>query len=153
MAKSAPETIILKGTPIMKEAEAGGAITPGQLLIRSGAGTVAVHNSAGGHAAPLFARENDIAGDDIDHAYATGENVLMFVARPGDEVFAFLADGENASVGSFLESNGDGDLRVISGDSAATVARAVVGQALVALDLSGSSAVDPASRRIQVEVM
>ena len=38
MAKANPETIILKGDPIMSEAEADGAITPGALVKRTGTG-------------------------------------------------------------------------------------------------------------------
>ena len=155
MAKTNPETIVLKGVPIYKEAEAGGTIKPGMLLERSAADTVVAHSTAGGTAGALFARENDIAGDDIDHDYASGEKVLMFHAFPGMEVYALLADGENASVGSYLESNGNGELRVVDADASTgdVSINSVVAVALEANDLSDSAADPTSEQRMKVEIV
>ena len=155
MAKANPETIILKGDPLMKEAEAGGTITPGHLIRRSAAGTVAFHATAGGTAASMFAKENDIAGDEITSDYLVGEVVLCFVARPGDEVYAILADGEVTAVGSFLESNGTGELRVVDADtSVGTIGvGSIIGQALEVVDASDSAATAVASRHLRLEVI
>ena len=50
-----PKTIVLKGSGIRKEAQAGGAITPGHLLERATDGDVEVHGTAADTASPLFA--------------------------------------------------------------------------------------------------
>lgn len=155
MSKSAPETIVLKGDPLYKEAEANGTITPGHLIIRSAADLVIAHNSAGATCAKLFAVENDIAGDGITDNYAAGEVVRFVAPRQGDEIFAILADGENASVGSFLESNGNGELRVVDVDASFTAIAvgSVVGQCLEAVNASDSATTAVADRRIKIEVM
>ena len=153
MAKAAPETIILKGDPIMKELEAGGTITPGHMVERESDGTIEVHDTAGTAALACFAKENDIAGDDLTHDYLINEKVLFFVGRSGDEVLAILADGENAVIGSFLESNGDGQLRVVEVDSSAAtiIIGSIVAQSIVTLDLSATGFA-LAARRIQIEI-
>lgn len=156
MPKANPETILLKGNAIFKEAEAGGTIVPGHLLRRSAANTVAVHNSAGTVAARLFARENEIAGDGIADAYASGEKVLIAAAFAGCEVLAILADGEVAAVGSFLESNGNGELRVVDADTSAATIKpgSIIAQALEAVDsLVDSSTTAVANRRIKIEIL
>lgn len=150
-------TITLKGTPQFREGKASGAITPGHLIEITSAtvDTVKVHATAGG-ASPqrAFAHEDDLQGKDIADAYATGANVLYGIYRAGDEVYALLANGENAAKGAKLESNGDGTLRVVDTDtSAPTIAiQSQVAQALEAVDMSGSSAVDP-SGRIRVAIL
>ena len=74
MVKSAPETILLKGEPNRKERDAGGVIIPGHLLRLDPDGDVTVHGTAEGViGVRYFAVENDIAGDDIDDAYADQE--------------------------------------------------------------------------------
>lgn len=83
MAKARAQTILLVGDPIFGEAQAGGAITPGHLLLMNSAGRVIVHASQGAPASRMIARENDIAGDDLNHAYASGEKCLFFSAYPG----------------------------------------------------------------------
>lgn len=157
MVASTPSTITLKGDPIRKQRDAGGAITPGHLLQRDSDGDVTVHGTAGGNAAALFALENDIAGDGIDVAYADQEAVEMALFRPGDEVFAFLEDGETAVIGSFLESSGSGTLKVVdfvsdSGGGESDRSHSIVAQALEAVDLSASSNLT-ADARIIVEIV
>jgi hypothetical protein len=62
-------------------------------------------------------------------------------------VYALLANGQNASVNSFLESNGDGYLKTISTDAPSyQEIHSVVAIALEAVDMSGSSGVDPSGR-------
>ena len=103
MAKDRTETIILKGDPIMSEAHADAAITPGSLVKRTGTG-VAVQTLDAVAAPPTFAKENDIAGDGIEHAYAMGETVLFFTAYGGMIVNARLKSGENIDIGEGLIS-------------------------------------------------
>lgn len=150
-----PQTILLTHSDvsgIRKEAVAGGAITPGFLLERSSATAVVAHNSAGANAQPLFALENDLVGEDISDAYASGDTVQMIYAHRGAEIYAWLADGETASVGDYLQSDGDGALAVLVGvstsDSGVTIAPAqAVAVALEAKSPSGADA------RIKVEVL
>lgn len=157
MAATNPSTILLKGDPIAKEADATEAITPGDLVERynnSGSVGLRKHSTAGGNAGRLFAKENDIAGDDLNDDYASGEVVQFWACRPGDEVYAWLADGENASIGSFLESNGDGTLKVADedGDSAGLErTQSIVAIALENVNLSASS--NTTDGRIKVEVV
>lgn len=138
-----------------KEGIGSGVITPGMLLERTAVvNTVKAHAQASKNQNRLVALERDIAGDDIDDDYATGEQILMRVFLPGDEVYMLLADGENVAAGDMLESNGDGYLKKYVVDSAGVVEypNSIVGIALEAVDMSGSSAADPTGR-ILVEMM
>ena len=140
MAKERPETIILKGEPIMSEAHADGVITPGHLVMRTGTG-VAVQTVDGVGAPPAFAKENDIAGDDLNHNYAATETVLFFTAYGGVVVQAHLKSGENIDVGEGLISGAGGELK--SAGNAVPMA--------IALEDTGGATT--ASRRIKVEIV
>ena len=152
------KNILVKGDPITKEAVAAGAITPGDLLNpESATGTLVVHSTAGGDALPRFAREYSEIGDGIDDNYASGDQVVYLVARPGDEIFANVAASASAiTAGDPLESAADGTLRkhtALSIDTSATTTMAVasapiVGYALESVDNSGGSA----ETRILIEV-
>jgi hypothetical protein len=82
-----------EGSPLRREFIAGGAITPGMLLIRSSATGVVAHSSANGSNQRMFALENDLVGEDIDDAYASGEQVQVGYFAPGEMVQALLAYG------------------------------------------------------------
>jgi len=155
MAKATPETILLMGEPNRKERDAAAAITPGDLVELTSSDTVQRHSTAGGRVGiRWFAVENDIAGDDITHDYAADEVVQIHSARPGDEILARLADGQNVSIGDFLSSNGAGRLQLVSPDSSAFDAEetSIVAVALEAKDMSDSSAADP-TERFRVEIV
>jgi len=107
---STPKTIILRGDPIRKAALAGGSITPGMLLAWS-SGTLVAHAAAGGNAQKMFAVEEDYIGSDINTVYTSTNGVQYVVAHPGDEIYAFLATGNNVVKGDALESNGAGALQ------------------------------------------
>lgn len=155
----APKTILLKGDPLQKIAKATAvAITPGYLLqYDSTAGQVEAHATAGGRAAKLFAIENALQGKEIGDDYDASGQVQYICARPGDEVYAWLKDGQNVASGIYLESNGDGTLREVVDvdvtDSASTVVQTsnLVGVSLEAVDLSASA--NTADGRIKIEVM
>ena len=131
------------------------AITPGFLVERTSGGTVQAHSNAGHNAQRMFALADELQGKEIGDNYAVSTLIQFGIFRAGDVVNALLADGENASIGSFLESNGDGYLKVHAASSAGAVEypEAIVGQALAALDMSGSSGEDPASQRLLVEIV
>jgi hypothetical protein len=138
----AKNTIKIKNySDVFEEINAGGAITPGMLIEEGSAGTVIAHNSAGENALPMFAVEDELQGNGINDAYASGDPVSVWIPGRGDQVYAILADGENVAVGDLLESNGDGYLKKHVAGSAGVVEYplAVVGYALEAVDLSGSS--------------
>lgn len=170
MASSTPHTIVLKtadgsGFSARVEeswiADAATTIQPGQLLERDNATEVSEHSTAGGdRAGCMVALENDY--DDtggttaaIDANYAVGDTVRVIFAQPGDLLYMWLANGENASIGSPLESNGSGDLQVhtpqaVDEDGTATYTiytDNVVGYAEEALNNSTGS---PARLRVRI---
>src|SRR3990170_7472075 len=160
------KTVVLKGDPVRKEGVAAEAVTPGHLIefVPSGAdaGKLRKHASAGQNAAHMFAVEEEFVGDDIDTAYAASDTVQYVAARPGDEVNALVAAAAAAIVkGNFLESAGNGTVRKHTvpsqavnegGTNSYTITqytRAVVGQALEAVDNSGGGT----AGRIKGEVL
>ena len=104
-------TIILEGDPLYKEYDAAGVVTPGDLLEVNTDKEVVVHNSAGENHARLFALADELVGKDIDEDYASGDRVRCVYARPGDLIYATLANGENVDEGEWLESAGNGHLQ------------------------------------------
>lgn len=133
-------TIQLKGTGVSKEYDAGGVIRPGHLIALAADGDVDVHGGAGLNAVKMFALENELVGDGILVAYAAAERVKCWFPAPGSEVLAVLAASAAAIViGDFLESDGDGTLRIATADAATDTAQrvAMVAQAIEAVDNSG----------------
>jgi hypothetical protein len=139
-------TIIRKGTPEFSEWTGTGTIKPGMLVEpTAGAATLGVHGTAGGTATAMFALEDDLQGKDITDDYATATRVRVGHFHKGQEVTCRIANGESATLHCKLESNGDGYMRVVDADtSAGTIGvQSVVLMALEAVDMSGSSGVDP----------
>jgi hypothetical protein len=134
----------------IEEIVAAGAITPGMLIEEGSAGTVVAHNSAGDTVLPMFALEDELQGNDIDDAYASGDPVQCWYPYRGDQVYALLKDGETIVVGDLLESAGDGYLqKYVAASAVGGVAPlSIVAQATEALDLSGSSGVETTQRII-----
>ena len=117
------------------EKVAAAAITPGHLVELTSANKVQAHSGDGVGAFPkMFALEDELQGKEIDDAYAADDPVQVWVCQPGEVVYALLKNGETAVVGSPLDSAGDGTLAVTT-----TASAVIVGIALEALDLSGSS--------------
>lgn len=149
-------TIVLKNyLNIFEEYEAAAAITPGHLIELIAAGTVQVHAAADGLAIPMFAIADALQGKGIDDAYAAADRVQCWIPQRGDQVNALLANGETTVIGSKLVSAGDGTLKVYDVASSAAVIEApavIVAIALKAVDMSGSSAVDP-DGRIPVQIV
>jgi len=153
----ANNTITLKGDPVRGEALASGSVTPGFLLEMTSAtaDTVVAHNSAGQNAEKMFALEDELQGNKITTAYATTKLVQYGIFKSGDEVYALLANGQSATKGGFLESDGAGSLNTHSADSAGIVEYplAIVAVALETVDLSDSSGADPSTYRIKVRIV
>jgi hypothetical protein len=96
---------------VYEEYEAAAAILPGNLVEMTSAGTVQKHSVAGGTAERMFAIEDALQGIDVDGAYAAGDKVRVQILRPGDMVYALLADGQSVAINDKLESDGLGYLR------------------------------------------
>jgi len=143
-----------KYSDIIEEYEAAGTITPGMLIALNSDGKVVAHANAGKFAEKIFALENELEGESISDTYASGDQVQCWVAGRGDQAYALLADGESVSIGDALESHGDGYLQASVAETASgiTYPDSVVGVALEAVDMSGSSGEDP-SGRIKIRII
>lgn len=157
----AKNTIKLKNympTPVMEEyTSTAVAITPGHLLELTSAGLVQKHATASGNVLPaMFAVEDELQGRGIDTDFAVSSKLQVWIPTRGDQVYAWLADGENVAIGDPLESAGGGNLQkhVPDIDSAADVetiyGHAIVAVALEAVDLTNSAA---AAGRIIVRII
>ena len=149
------KTIDVTGHGKKKEYMANAALSPGHLVEIMSTWKIRLHATGGDPAQRRFALENSAAGGTTETAYAAGDMVPTAVFSPGDEVMARLYNGETAVIGSHLESQGDGTLRVVDTDtSAGTVElNSIVGEALEAVDMSGSAALDPTSQGwIRIEI-
>ena len=144
MAKTAPRTIILKGseTAISEECPAGGAITPGHLINKNSSGAFVVQATASVAVVPRFAVENDLVGKGIDDAYASGDFVQSRICQPGTVVNALVAAAAVAiTAGDLLEAHTDG-----------TVKKASTGVAIAKAEetLDNSGGASPARLKIMV---
>lgn len=150
----ASNTIVIKGPWERIEGVANAAITPGYLCELMSTGKYRKHATLGGNAEKIFAIEDDHQGKKISEAYAANDQLQMAVCAPGAEIYAWLANGENAAIGAFLESAGDGQLQVLDADASVGLVKtnSIVAVALEAVDMSGSAGVDP-SGRIKVRVV
>jgi len=151
-----PNVIVIKGDPLRKEELAGAAITPGDLIELNSSGVVVRHSTAGGNAVPMFAVEMDLIGSGVADSYPSGDTVKFAVFRPGDEVYALLASGQNVAKGAFLESAGTGALRAYTQQSGGNVyPSAIVAKALEAINNTSGDSTGPHDNasRIIVEVV
>lgn len=148
------KTISVVGEPVQQELLCDAAITPGHLCERTATGAK-VHATAGGRCAPLFALEDDLQGSEITDAYTAANQGQFGHFRPGDRVYALIANGENIAIGEFLESAGDGTLREVDADASIglVVTGSVVAYAEEACDMSGSDLVDPTTARCLVTIV
>lgn len=133
-----------------EEYAASEALSPGMLVEPvSGAATIKKHATEGGDAIPMFAIEDALQGKGLEDAYVAGDQVRVWIAQRGDEVYAQLEDEQTIVIGDLLESNGGGYLQkhlpdeASEGSAAAQTtvyAQGIVAVALEALDLSSLSA-------------
>ena len=146
----AKNTIKVKNySDVFEELVAAAAITPGMLVEINSNGKVQAHSTAGGNAAPMFAIEVELQGNGISDDFAAVDRVQVWSPGRGDMVYAMLADGENVSIGDYLESDGNGKLQAHSPASEGVeYPLGPVAIAREAVDMSGSSAADPSGRII-----
>lgn len=146
-------TILLKGRGIRKEGITGvAALQPGYIVEREGDGTIIAHETAAGNMSPAVVVENELLGDEITTPYAIGSQVVYEVLPRGAEFLAVLAANAAAIiVGSYLESDGDGTVRILTA-AAATSQAARAGVCLRAIEAVDNSAVG-VEAFIQVEVL
>jgi hypothetical protein len=136
------KSVIVKNySNVFEEFVAATAILPGMLVEQTpAAATVRVHSTSSGPAIPMFAIEDALQGKGIDDAYATGDEVRVWIPGRGDKVYAMIADEENIAIGDRLVSDGAGRLKKhtdAKGDSGTYIYyNEIVGWALEALDLS-----------------
>lgn len=144
---------IKKYLDVIAERAAAEAITPGMLIELNSSDKFQKHSHVGGPVVPpIFALENELEGEGITDNYAADDRVQGWVANRGDQVYALLADGQTAVIGSKLASNGDGYLKV-HGTSSVAAEEAIVGIALEAVDRSSSSGADTnVTGRIEIMV-
>lgn len=161
MATVVKHSVIIKNySDIREEFEANAALTPGHLVEVMSTGKLRKHASAGGNVLPMFALEDELQGKGIDEAFAQYDKVQVWVPNRGDIVNAILADGQNIAIGDFLESAGDGTLTKHTADAWTSLntgtvyGNQIVGQAIEAVDLSGSAGTHPVSGlRIKVRIL
>ena len=148
-----------KYSDVIFEAVANATITPGMLIELMSTGKVRAHATAGGNIVPVtFALEDELQGNGIDDDYAALDQVQCWIPYRGDEVNAILKNGENVAIGDYLESAGNGELQKYvadvdsSNDITSIYPTQIVGVALEAVNMSGSSAADP-DGRIRVRIV
>jgi len=94
-----------------KEGVAAETITPGHLVELNSSGNIQKHSTDGGEAAPKVALEAGEIGEEIDDDYETDEQIKFAFGIPGEEFNMILdSDSDDVSIGSKLESTGDGTL-------------------------------------------
>lgn len=147
-----PNTVLLAGPAVFIPQERNGseAILPGHLLevVPSGgaAGQWRKHATAGGAAAPWFARES-LTPDrqattlPIETPYQIGETVRWFVGSQCEVLALVPASAAAIVTGDPLTSNGDGTLRKTSAGTDVIIARA-------AESVNNSAGTSPARIRI-----
>jgi hypothetical protein len=122
----------LDGPGKLSEFSADGVVRPGDLLGRNANGVTAA--DVAGQGGVLFAAHDRLQGKTIEDNYANGDKVQCFAPKRGDQVWAWLADEQNVTVGAPLTNNAAGALvaGVVGTD-------AIVAYAEEALDLTGAA--------------
>ena len=110
-------TVVLLGNELVTQNEdnkAAEAITPGHLINYDSNGDWVKHATAGGDTARRFALEREELGQDMNDDYAIADTVKAGLCPRGVRVNSIIASGQNITKGNFLESAGDGTLRVLA---------------------------------------
>ena len=132
-----PSTIILHGDDTSRDRKDGVAqeeISPGELVEVQGQVDTGVDDarevaSQTGEAVPVpfrLALEYSHTGRGIDDDYSADDHMEFRHFKPGEEGYAWLADGENVTEDDLLVSNGDGTFRAAAGDGSEDAAAIAV---------------------------
>lgn len=111
-----PETIVRRGnyeSTGYNEAPASGSLVapyPGMLIQLNSDGTVSVCTQAGGGMPKIFAVEDALQGYTINDQYSQGDIVRYINAEPGHILQGVIPAGFSTSIGTMLQSYGDGSL-------------------------------------------
>ncbi len=111
MALNTISRIHSKGDYRYEEHVADAALSPGHLLEINSDNEVLKNDSADTICECLFAMEDALQGEEVDHAYAAGEVVPCILPAKGSVVNAMLLDGTSYAVGDMLASDGAGRLK------------------------------------------
>ncbi|CAB4190464.1 hypothetical protein UFOVP1196_61 [uncultured Caudovirales phage] len=145
ITRQAPNKVHLGGdVTLINDVAAGEALTPGHLIDRyNDSGTMKYRKHTGTSlAGSTFANDQSMLNKGITDAYASGDLVEAIIAHRGASVYAFIASGQNIAQAAFLESAGNGTLKVYS--SGVKIAQALE---------SVNNSAGPSDARIRVEVM
>jgi hypothetical protein len=93
---------------LYREAIASGTLKPGNLLRRSSATEVAVHNDEGGRGLVMVVVENALLGQTVADEYDSGDKVFYHIQRPGTAFQALLKANQSVVPGDALISDGAG---------------------------------------------
>lgn len=101
-----------------------GAISPGDLLEKTAVvNEVQRHSTAAGKALVMVAVENTAWNKGLSDDYADGNQVQVVFPQRGDKLSMLLAAGATAvTCGDYLESAGDGTIRIFGSGVALFVA-------------------------------
>jgi hypothetical protein len=137
MAKLKPDTISLKGNPLIKERPGTGTIRPGHALKLLSTGNVSPQDVAGSDGALSFALENVTQGKEISETYSSTDMIRYGCFSSGQEVYARLpASAAVIVIGDALSFSTGGTVKKRTGTEK------VIGFALEAVDNhSGTSEV------------
>lgn len=146
-----PQTIAL--TPIdelvqVREALAASAFYPGDLVQLNSATipTLRRPQASAPLTGPLFAMANTATGKPISSVYTAGETARYLHARPGDEVYGWLAAGYSCKAGSTFLIGGS------TLDGALKPASAQTGRELLARAIE-SKTTTSAKTRLKIRVL
>lgn len=138
-ALGTPSRIQLKGNAgAYEEYLAAGVIKPGHLLKINVDGYVVPHDYERGQSERMFALEDALQGRGIETNYASGERVFVYIAVPGEQIYAWLAFGQDVRVGDFLGSDGNGNLMAVAESGGSTLQRDSIAVALERIDNNDS---------------
>ena len=113
MAKDNPETILLKGMPMIKEGQTDEKLSPGHVVEFGGTKEIQKQATAQqANARKAIALENDLEGKTINDEYAVDALVKYALCYSGCEMYVRVAAAAPAIVkNDKLELKGDGTVR------------------------------------------
>ena len=137
--------IVILGDPIYSTEQANAAITPGHLVEYISTGKVQKQADGGVNCGRMFMIEKSLAGGEIGDACVANEQIELAHCRGGDQIYAWLSDGETVVIGDLLEAGTtDGELIKLASGQPIAIARE-------AKDLSASA--NAAAARIHIEII